>query len=89
MLAGDTAWLGLGATLPAFEGRGAQSALIARRVRDAARLGATYPPEQVHGGLCGRKIGPVGVDVAVAGDQRGVAGSTPRSAGSMFCGSSV
>ena len=41
VVAGDTAWLGLGATLPAFEGRGAQSALIARRVRDAARLGAT------------------------------------------------
>jgi GNAT superfamily N-acetyltransferase len=35
-VAGDVGWLGLGATLPAFRGRGGQAALIAARI-DAAR----------------------------------------------------
>jgi GNAT superfamily N-acetyltransferase len=33
----DAAWLGIGATKPAFRRRGGQSALIARRLADAAR----------------------------------------------------
>ncbi len=36
---GEAGWLGGGATLPAYRGRGAQGALIARRIRDAAELG--------------------------------------------------
>ena len=32
-------WLGLGATLPEFRGRGAQSALLAARIEDARRQG--------------------------------------------------
>lgn len=35
---GDGAWLGLSATLPSDRGRGAQTALLARRLRDAATL---------------------------------------------------
>jgi len=38
---GDQAWLGLGATLPEARGRGAQSALLAERIRLAAEAGAT------------------------------------------------
>jgi hypothetical protein len=34
------AWLGIGTTLPAYRGRGVQSAVLARRVSDAAALGA-------------------------------------------------
>jgi hypothetical protein len=37
--AGGTGWLGFAATLPDARGRGAQGALIARRVADAAALG--------------------------------------------------
>ena len=37
---GTHAWLGLGATLPAFRRRGGQSALLARRLREAAARGA-------------------------------------------------
>ena len=33
------AWLGLGATLPGFRGRGMQTAVLARRVHEAAVLG--------------------------------------------------
>jgi hypothetical protein len=36
---GESAWLGFGATLPAHRGRGAQSGLMARRIRDALSLG--------------------------------------------------
>jgi GNAT superfamily N-acetyltransferase len=32
-------WLGLGATLPQFRGRGAQSAILAARIEEARRLG--------------------------------------------------
>ena len=39
---GDIAWFGYAATLAAARGRGAQSALIARRLSDAARLGCTH-----------------------------------------------
>lgn len=39
---GDTAWLGMAATLGSHRGRGAQSALIARRVADAASLGCRF-----------------------------------------------
>jgi len=35
------AWFGLAATLPAYRGRGAQSALLAARIRAAAAAGAT------------------------------------------------
>ena len=38
---GTYAWLGLGATLPAFRQRGGQSALLARRLREAAVRGAS------------------------------------------------
>jgi hypothetical protein len=38
----DAAWLGVGATKPAFRKRGGQSALIARRLADAARRGARF-----------------------------------------------
>jgi GNAT superfamily N-acetyltransferase len=34
------AWLGMGATLPAYRGKGVQSAMLARRINDAAGLGA-------------------------------------------------
>jgi GNAT superfamily N-acetyltransferase len=36
---GDSAWLGFGGTIPAARGRGAQSALLAARVRAAAEAG--------------------------------------------------
>jgi GNAT superfamily N-acetyltransferase len=36
---GDDAWVGLGATVPAARGRGAQSAILAARVRAAAQAG--------------------------------------------------
>lgn len=38
-IAGDTAWFGLGATLPSHRGRGGQSALFARRIADALDAG--------------------------------------------------
>ncbi len=38
---GQTAWLGFGATREAARGRGGQSALFARRLRDARALGCT------------------------------------------------
>jgi ribosomal protein S18 acetylase RimI-like enzyme len=34
-------WLGFGATLPAFRGRGAQSAILAARIEDARRQGCS------------------------------------------------
>lgn len=37
---GGTGWLGLGCCLPSHRGRGAQSALLARRIADAQRAGA-------------------------------------------------
>ncbi len=37
----DTAWLCWAYTLPAYRGRGTQSALLARRIADAAALGCT------------------------------------------------
>lgn len=36
---GDVGWLGFGATLPAFRGRGAQSAILAARIEDARQHG--------------------------------------------------
>jgi GNAT superfamily N-acetyltransferase len=39
---GDLAWLGIGATRPEMRRRGGQSALLARRIADAGRLGASY-----------------------------------------------
>jgi GNAT superfamily N-acetyltransferase len=41
-LRNSVAWLGLGGTLPAWRGRGAQRALIRRRLRDAATLGCLW-----------------------------------------------
>ena len=38
---GDLAWLGIAATVPTFRGRGAQTALLATRIRRAAELGCT------------------------------------------------
>ena len=39
---GEGAWLGLGATVSADRRRGAQTALLARRARDAAKLGCKW-----------------------------------------------
>ena len=36
---GGVGWLGLGATLPEYRGRGAQSAILAARIEDARRQG--------------------------------------------------
>jgi GNAT superfamily N-acetyltransferase len=36
---GETGWLGIGATVPEHRGKGAQSALIAKRIEAAAELG--------------------------------------------------
>ena len=41
MVRGTTGWLGIGGTKSEFRGRGAQSALITRRVRDGSKLGCT------------------------------------------------
>ena len=41
-LDGGIGWCGLAGTLPAFRGRGAQSALLTRRVRDAALRGCAW-----------------------------------------------
>jgi GNAT superfamily N-acetyltransferase len=38
---GGVGWLGFGATLPDFRGRGAQSAILAARIEDARRQGCT------------------------------------------------
>jgi GNAT superfamily N-acetyltransferase len=38
---GDTAWLGLGATVPAYRGRGWQPAVLQQRIHHAARCGCT------------------------------------------------
>jgi GNAT superfamily N-acetyltransferase len=38
---GGVGWLGFGATLPSHRNRGAQSALMARRIRDAADAGCS------------------------------------------------
>ena len=38
-VAGKTGWLGIGATVPEHRGKGAQSALIAKRIEAAAELG--------------------------------------------------
>lgn len=39
---GEYAWAGFGGTLPEYRGRGAQSALLARRIRDAHEHGARW-----------------------------------------------
>jgi len=39
---GDVGWLGIGATLPAYRRRGAQGALMARRIADGAALGCRW-----------------------------------------------
>jgi GNAT superfamily N-acetyltransferase len=41
MVRDTTGWIGIGGTRPEFRGRGAQSALIARRIRDGSKLGCT------------------------------------------------
>jgi GNAT superfamily N-acetyltransferase len=38
---GDAGWLGLGSTLPAFRGRGAQSVILATRIEEARQQGCT------------------------------------------------
>ncbi|MEJ0003693.1 MAG: GNAT family N-acetyltransferase [Pararobbsia sp.] len=46
------AWFGMGATLPAYRGRGVQSALLARRIGEAVALGATMMSiDTSHAGL--------------------------------------
>ena len=39
---GDVGWLGIASTLPAYRPRGAQGALMARRIRDGADLGCRW-----------------------------------------------
>ncbi len=39
---GDVGWLGIAATLPRFRNRGGQGAIMARRIRDAHRLGCVW-----------------------------------------------
>jgi GNAT superfamily N-acetyltransferase len=39
-VSGEYAWLGFGATLPAYRRHGAQNALLARRLAEAAARGA-------------------------------------------------
>ena len=39
---GDVGWLGVGATLPSHRRRGAQGALMARRIEDAVKLGCRW-----------------------------------------------
>ena len=41
-VSGNIGWLGFGATLPNHRGRGGQSAIMARRIRDAAEMGCDY-----------------------------------------------
>ena len=41
-LRGDFAWIGIGATKPEMRKRGSQSALLARRMADAAKFGARH-----------------------------------------------
>ena len=41
-LKGDVGWLGIASTLPAYRRRGAQGALMARRIRDASELGCRW-----------------------------------------------
>lgn len=38
----NVGWLGFGATLPEYRGRGGQSAIMARRIQDAAEQGCDY-----------------------------------------------
>jgi GNAT superfamily N-acetyltransferase len=46
------AWLGMGATLPAYRGRGIQSAMLAHRISEAATLGAkTLSIDTYHAGV--------------------------------------
>jgi hypothetical protein len=40
VMAGEVGWLGMGCCLPEFRRQGAQSAFLARRIRDAAEAGA-------------------------------------------------
>ena len=51
---GDVAWAGLGGTLPGDRRRGAQSALLARRVRDAHDAGARWITSWTTAELSGR-----------------------------------
>jgi len=39
---GEVGWLGMGSTYPDYRRRGAQGALMAQRIRDAARLGCRW-----------------------------------------------
>lgn len=41
-LTDNIGWLGFGATLPDYRRRGGQSAIMARRIRDAAEMGCDY-----------------------------------------------
>lgn len=52
-VAGDQAWLGFGATLASDRKRGAQSALIRRRLADARRDGCTIATTETHASRSG------------------------------------
>jgi hypothetical protein len=71
-VAGEWAWLGFAATLPEFRGRGAQSALLARRISDGlsctvkgftTETGAP-PPGEEHKHPSFRNISRAGFEVA-------------------------
>jgi GNAT superfamily N-acetyltransferase len=54
---GDVAWLGFAVTAPSHRGRGAQSALVARRVRDAAALGCAWVTTETDAETVGKPSG--------------------------------
>jgi GNAT superfamily N-acetyltransferase len=53
-VSGDYAWLGFDATLPSHRRRGAQSALLARRLQEAAARGARLATLETGARLPGR-----------------------------------
>jgi ribosomal protein S18 acetylase RimI-like enzyme len=64
-LSGDVAYLCMSATLPEFRGRGAQSALIARRWRDAAEHGSRFVVTQTaYGGTSQNNMERAGMRLA-------------------------
>jgi GNAT superfamily N-acetyltransferase len=65
LVSGDAAWIDFAATLPDARGRGAQSALLARRLEDAARLGVrTLVVEAGEGSASLRNLRRAGFEVA-------------------------
>jgi GNAT superfamily N-acetyltransferase len=51
---GEVGWLGVAGTLPAYRRRGGQGSIMARRIRDAARLGCRWVVTETGEDLPGR-----------------------------------